>query len=116
MLSGPAPTNSWASPTTVLGTDETWYFCASSGYPVTSMPSAVMRSLSIANLKARRTARGQYGQVGVEKTWTWMGRSTSLSAARVGSLSPLWPVETSRMASTRVPNSYPEGSPYMRMP
>ena len=29
--SGPAPTNSWVSPTTVLGTEEMWYFCASSG-------------------------------------------------------------------------------------
>jgi hypothetical protein len=57
--SGPAPTNSTFSPTTVFGTDETRYFWASSGYPVTSMPSAVMLSLSIANRKARRTARGQ---------------------------------------------------------
>jgi hypothetical protein len=59
MVSGPAPTNSWLSPTIVFGTDETWYFWARSGKPVTSTPSAVILSLSIANLKARRTARGQ---------------------------------------------------------
>ncbi len=70
-----------------------------------AIPSAVILSLSIANLKARRTARGQYGQVGVEKTWTWTGFAISFSAARVGSLSPLSPLETSRMASTSVPNS-----------
>ncbi len=116
MASGPAPTNSWLSPTTVLGTDETWYFWASSGNPVTSTPSAVMESLSIANLKARRTARGQYGQVGVEKTWTWTSLVTSASAFFVSSPRPLSPPETSMIASTRDPNSYPEGRPYIRMP
>jgi hypothetical protein len=105
MASGPAPTNSWVSPTTVLGTDEMWYFCARSGKPVTSTPSAVIWSDSIANLKARRTARGQYGQVGVEKTWTWMGLVTSASAFFVASPRPLSPADTSRIASTSVPNS-----------
>ena len=55
---------------------------------MTSTPSAVILSLSIANWKARRTARGQYGQVGVEKTWTWTGRSISLRAARVSLAEP----------------------------
>ena len=49
MLSGPAPTNSALSPTTVFGTPEMRYFCASSGKEVTSTPSAVILSLSIAN-------------------------------------------------------------------
>ena len=105
MVSGPAPTNSTSSPTTVLGTEETWYLRARSGYPVTSTPSAVMRSLSIAKRKARRTARGQWGQVGVEKTWMWRGRDSAWSASRVSGPRPLSPRETSRMASMRVPNS-----------
>jgi hypothetical protein len=103
--SGPAPTNSTDSPTTVLGTDETRYRCARSGNPVTSTPSAVMGSLSIAKRKARRTARGQCGQVGVEKTWMCTGWRSSPRAARVSAVRPLSPEETSRIASTSVPNS-----------
>src|SRR6185503_20856224 len=59
IVSGPAPTNSWVSPTTVLGTDDTLYLRARSGNPVTSTPSARMWSFSRAKRKARRTTRGQ---------------------------------------------------------
>ncbi len=52
---------------------------------MTSTPSAVTLSHSIANLKARRTARGQWGQVGVEKTWMWTGFSSAARAAFVSS-------------------------------
>jgi hypothetical protein len=105
MASGPAPTNSTASPTTVLGTEDTRYFRASSGYPVTSTPSEVILSLSSANWKARRTARGQCGQVGVEKTWMWTGCVKAARPARVSSPRPLFPPDTSRMASMSEPNS-----------
>ena len=59
MLSGPAPTNSTWSLITVLGTEAMRYWLASSGKPVTSTLSAVIRSEARANWKARRTARGQ---------------------------------------------------------
>ena len=93
------------SPTTVFGTDEIRYRLASSGKLVTSTPSALILSLSIANRNARRTARGQNGQVGVENTWRCTGRARSASAMRVSADKPLSPRETSRTASTSVPNS-----------
>ena len=105
MDSGPDPTNSCVSPTTVLGTDEMWYFIARSENPVTSTPSAVIWSLSIANLKARRTARGQYGQVGVEKTLMWTSLPRMASDALVSSASAGSPVETRIMESIRLLNS-----------
>ena len=106
MDSGPAPTNSTPeSPTTVLGTEEMRYVRARSGKPVTSTASTLMRGLSTANWIARRTARGQYGQPGVEKTRRRRSRSSAASAVRVGSESRLAPRETSRTASTRLPNS-----------
>jgi hypothetical protein len=72
---------------------------------VTSIASARTRGLSIANWMARRTARGQYGQVGVEKTRSVTSLSSAASAARVSSERLLAPRETSRIASTRLPNS-----------
>ena len=67
--------------------------------------SARTRGLSIANWTARRTARGQNGQVGVENTRTRTSRSSWASAAFVASPSRLAPRETSMIDSTRLPNS-----------
>ena len=54
---------------------------------------------------ARRTARGQCGQVGVEKTLMSTSVSRALSEAKVSSESPGWPVEATMIESIRLLNS-----------
>ena len=60
---------------------------------------------AIAMCCARRTARGQCGQVGVLKTLMTTSSVSPPSAAVVSSLSPASPLETAMMESIRFENS-----------
>ena len=90
---------------TTFGTAITWYERESSGNSVASI--AIERTLSEATAMccARRTARGQYGQVGVEKTLMSTSDSRPASAVFVSSESAVSPVEAIAIASIRLPNS-----------
>jgi len=56
-------------------------------------------------LRSIARGSGQYGQVGVVKTWMCTGCVIALSASRVAWLRPELPNETSRMLPTRELNS-----------
>jgi len=90
---------------TILGTAMTRYARESSGNSVASMAVAVMRSDATAMCCARRTARGQCGQVGVEKTLICTSPARAASELLVASESWGAPVEATIMASIRLLNS-----------
>ena len=79
------------------------------------MHSAVTLSEAIAMCCARRTARGQCGQVGVENTLIVTPRSVRERRLRVGAQRGL-AVETAMIESIRFENSYPAGMPRKRIP
>jgi hypothetical protein len=62
-------------------------------------------SLSIAIFCANCTARGQYGQVGVTKTWRWRGSFSPARASLVFVARPDSPAEIDLMASMSEENS-----------
>src|SRR3990170_7671304 len=100
-----APTISTVSLMTVLGTDTISYFWASSGNSVTSTTSAVTTLHACASLWAILATRGQYGQVGVTKTWMCVGPTISPNRSEVAGARPGEPLESDMMSSTRVANS-----------
>src|SRR6186713_2818217 len=91
--------------TIVLGTPVTWYLRLRSMNSVASIASAVMLGFAAAILCARTTALGQCGQVGVEKTWMWVGVSTAWIHCIVSGSRSILPVPATMMASTRPTNS-----------
>jgi len=116
ICSGTAPSMWTVSSMTVRGTPITWYLVPRCGNSTTSTMSPVMKSLSTASWCASNTARGQYGQVGVVNTWIRTGLVSLATISRVASERPESPSDTIRMSSISVPNSYPDGIPYSRMP
>ena len=90
---------------TILGTAITRYERERSGNSVASMAVAVTRSDATAMCCARRTARGQYGQVGVEKTLMCTSPVSPASEALVASVSCGSPLEATMIASIRLLNS-----------
>jgi hypothetical protein len=90
---------------TIFGTAETRYARLSSGNSVASIAVARTRSDATAMCCARRTARGQYGQVGVENTLMSTSEPSVLSDAFVSSDSDGSPLEATIMASIRFENS-----------
>lgn len=90
---------------TIFGTAMTWFARESSGNSVASMATARTLSEAIAMCCARRTARGQYGQVGVEKTLISTFAGSAASEAFVSSLSAASPRETAMVESIRLLNS-----------
>ncbi len=100
-----APSNSTRSLITILGTAITRYRWDSSGNSLASMHCAVTRADAIAMCCARRTARGQCGQVGVAKTLMTTSSVSPSSAALVSSLRPVSPLEVAMIESTRLENS-----------
>lgn len=85
---------------TVLGTPETRKRRTRSGYSTAEIDAAVMWSLSSASCHPRRTARGQWGQVGVEKICSARGPSSVATSEREVSDSPESRTEASRMPSS----------------
>ena len=94
-----------------LGTPITRYARAIAGNSVASMAVARTCSDATAMCCARRTARGQYGQVGVEKTLISTGSARAASDVFVFSERAGSAVEATIMESMRLLNSYPEGIP-----
>ncbi len=90
---------------TTLGTAYTLKRWASSGNSPASTISARTRGLSIARKAASLAAWGQWGQVGVTKTWRCTSRDTCAKAARVSSATVVAPRETAMMTSISVANS-----------
>ena len=90
---------------TIFGTAMTRYDRDSSGNSVASIAIALTRSDATAMCCARRTARGQYGQVGVEKTLISTSLASPASEVFVASLSAGSPDEATMIASIRLLNS-----------
>ena len=96
---------------TVLGTPEMRKRRTRSGYSTAEIAAVVTWSLSIASCQPRRTARGQWGQVGVEKICSARGPSSVATRARESSDRPESAADASRMPSSSESNSYPSGAP-----
>jgi hypothetical protein len=90
---------------TTFGTPMTWYARDSSGNSVASIVVDRILSEATAMCCARRTARGQWGQVGVEKTLMSTSSASVRSDASVSSVSAGCPVDTSTIESMRLLNS-----------
>ena len=90
---------------TTYGTALTRYARDSSGNSVASTAVAVTRSDAIAICCARRTARGQYGQVGVEKTLMCTSPASVASEALLSAVSEASPLDTATIESIRLLNS-----------
>jgi len=103
--SGRAPRISTVSFATVFGTPLTWYLRTRSGYSLASTMEEVTCPLSTAMRFARLTARGQCGQVGVTNTWSASGDWICPMSARLASVRPESPADTSLMASMSDMNS-----------
>src|SRR2546427_5991562 len=103
--SGTAPSNCTRSLITTFGTPITLYARDSSGNSVASMTVERTRSDATDMCCARRTARGQCGQVGVENTLMSTSDASARSDARVSSLSAGTPVEATMIESIRLLNS-----------
>lgn len=114
--SGTAPSKETRSLMTIFGTPITRWARASSGNSVASIAVERIRSDATDMCCARRTARGQYGQVGVEKTLISTSASSVASEDFVASLSAGSPLEATMIASIKLENSYPDGMPKKRMP
>jgi len=98
--SGTAPRMSALSLMTVFGTPDTRKRRTSSGYSTAEIAAVVIRSLSTASCHPRRTARGQCGHVGVEKTCSARGSVSVATSSRDSSDSPESPAEASRTPSS----------------
>src|SRR5438067_3848593 len=103
--SGSAPSNPTRSLMTILGTAITRYERERSGNSVASMAVAVTRSDATAMCCARRTARGQYGRVGVEKTLISTSPASVASEDFVSAISDASPLDTAMIESMRLLNS-----------
>jgi hypothetical protein len=89
----------------VRGTPITSYLFDRWGNSTASIIWAVIRSLSSASWYASNTAGGQYGQVGVIKTWILTGLVSWATIFFVSAERPDLPADTSLMLSIRLPNS-----------
>ena len=111
IASDTAPTNCTRLLITVLGTPEIMYRWAISGYSWASTTSARTWALSIAIAWATRAMGGQYGQVGVTKTWMCTSSLSRFSFFRVSKDSGLTPRDKVTMSSRTLVNSWPAGIP-----
>jgi hypothetical protein len=103
--SGTAPSNWTRSLITTFGTPITWYARESSGNSVASITVERTRSDATDMCCARRTARGQCGQVGVEKTLMSTSVASARNEANVSSASAGAPVDATMIASIKLLNS-----------